>query len=200
MFTRPTLYASAFVLLLFLLVLSVPAPVVHAAGSAAPQIVSAVNETDLVQLRGSTPPMAIARFDRGAVADSLPMEHMFLVLRRSSAQEHAIEELIASLHDPHSASYHHWLTAEEIGRKFGPAQEDIETILAWLRGQGFTVNRVHKSGLTIDISGTAGQVRNAFHTEIHQYNVNGELHIANASEPEDSIRSCPGCSRVRLSQ
>ena len=184
MFTRPTLYASAFALLLFLFVLSVPAPVVHAAGSAAPQILSAVNETDLVELRGSTHPLAIAKFDRGAVADSLPMEHMFLVLRRSSAQEQAIEEFIAALHDPHSASFHQWLTADALGRKFGPAQEDIDIIVAWLRGQGFTVNLVHKSGLMIDISGTAGQVRNAFHTEIHQYNVNGEPHIANSSDPK----------------
>jgi subtilase family serine protease len=184
MFTRPTLYASTFALLVFLFVLSVPAPVVHAAGSAAPQIVSAVNETDLVELRGSTHPLAIAKFDRGAVADSLPMEHMFLVLRRSSAQEQAIEEFIAALHDPHSASFHQWLTADALGRKFGPAEEDIDIIVAWLRGQGFTVNLVHKSGLMIDISGTAGQVRNAFHTEIHQYNVNGEQHIANSSDPK----------------
>jgi len=184
MLSRPTLYASAFALLLFLFILSAPAPVVHAAGGAAPQIVSAVNETNLVQLRGSTPPLAQAKFDRGAVADSLPMEHMYLVLRRSSAQETAIEEFIAALHDPHSASFHHWLTADELGRKFGPAQEDIDTIVGWLRGSGFTVNLVHKSGLVIDLSGTAGQVRDAFHTEIHQYNVNGELHIANASDPE----------------
>jgi subtilase family serine protease len=184
MFTRPTFYASALALLLCLFVLTVPAPVVHAAGSAAPQIVSAVDETDLLELTGSTPPLAIAKFDRGAVADSLPMEHMFLVLRRSSAQEQAIEEFIAALHDPHSASFHQWLTADALGRKFGPAQEDIDTIVAWLRGQGFTVNLVHKSGLLIDISGTAGQVRNAFHTEIHQYNVNGEQHVSNSSDPK----------------
>jgi subtilase family serine protease len=184
MFKRPTLYASAFALLLFLFVLSARAPVAHAASSAAPQIVSPVNDTDLVQLRGSTPPLAQAKFDHGAVADSLPLEHMYLVLRRSSAQETAAQEFIAALHDPHSASYHQWLTADELGRMFGPAQEDIDTIVGWLRGQGFTVNLVHKSGLTIDLSGTAGQVRNALHTEIHQYNVNGEQHIANASDPK----------------
>lgn len=33
------------------------------------------------------------------------------------------------------------------------------------------------------ISGTAGQVREVFHTEIHYYNVNGEQHIASAGEP-----------------
>ena len=36
--------------------------------------------------------------------------------------------------------------------------------------------------MTIDVSGTAGQVGEAFHTEIHRYNVNGEQHIANATD------------------
>jgi subtilase family serine protease len=43
---------------------------------------------------------------------------------------------------------------------------------------------VQKAGLVIDFSGNAGQVRDAFHTEIHNYNVNGELHLANASDPK----------------
>ena len=37
---------------------------------------------------------------------------------------------------------------------------------------------------SIVFSGTAGQVRNAFHTEIHNLNVNGEKHIANMSNPQ----------------
>jgi subtilase family serine protease len=183
MLTRPTLYALALPLLL-ILVLGIFRPAALAASNAAPQIVSPVNESDLVQLKGSTPLQAVAKFDRGAVADSMPMEHMFLVLRRSAEQETALDEFIAALHDPHSASYRQWLTADELGQKFGPSEQDLDTILGWLRGQGFTVNLVHKSGLLVDISGTAGEVRNAFHTEIHQYNVNGEQHIANSSDPK----------------
>ena len=88
------------------------------------------------------------------------------------------------LQDPHSGKYHQWLTAEELGTKFGPAQQDIETVSQWLSSHGLQVNRVSKNGLTIDVSGTAGQVRDAFHTEIHKYVVNGKQHIANASDPQ----------------
>src|SRR5258708_36250123 len=35
----------------------------------------------------------------------------------------------------------------------------------------------------IDFSGTAGQVRNAFQTEIHHLAVRGEMHVGNMSEP-----------------
>jgi subtilase family serine protease len=152
--------------------------------STATRIVDAIDETKLVTLAGQTHPLAAPKYDQGAVEDSLPMEHMFLQLRRSPEQETALQHTIDELQDPHSSRYHQWLTADDMGTKFGPAQQDIETVSQWLSLHGFQVNTVHKNGMTIDVSGTAGQVRETFHTEIHSYLVNGEQHIANAGEPQ----------------
>ena len=63
------------------------------------------------------------------------------------------------------------------------AAQDLATITGWLKSHGFTVNRVYPNGIVIDFSGTAGQVREAFHTEIHNLEVNGAAHIANMSDP-----------------
>jgi len=179
---RDVLYASVCAFLLFLLV-STSAPVAYSAAAPNPadRIVTSVDESDLVQLSG-THRLALPKYDQGPVADSLRMDHMFVVLQRSPEREQAVERLAAELQDPHSANYHKWLTAEELGKKFGPAQEDIEAVVSWLSSHGLQVNLVHKSGMTIDVSGTAGQVGEAFHTEIHRYNVNGEQHIANATD------------------
>ncbi len=152
--------------------------------TASPRIVDAVDEAKLVTLAGHTHPLAVPKYDRGAVEDGMPMEHMFLQLRRSPEQEEALQRTIEELQDPRSSNYHHWLTAEEMGRGFGPAQQDIDTVVAWLSSHGLQVNTVHKNGLTVDVSGTAGQVRETFHTEIHKYVVNGRQHIANASDPQ----------------
>ena len=38
--------------------------------------------------------------------------------------------------------------------------------------------------MSIDFSGTAGQVLAAFNTEIHRLSVNGKDHIANMSDPQ----------------
>jgi len=167
----------------FLLMLALSTLLPLAYGGQTNQIVTAVNESDLVQLNGSTHPLARAEFDQGLVADGLRMDHMFVVLRRSPEHEQALQRLMAELQNPHSTSYHKWLTADELGKKFGPARADIEAVVTWLRSHGLEVNLVHQSGMTIDVSGTAGQVSDAFHTEIHHYNVNGERHIANASDP-----------------
>ncbi|HEY6292416.1 MAG TPA: S53 family peptidase [Terriglobia bacterium] len=152
--------------------------------SAVPRIVEPVDESRLVQLRGNTHPLARPEFDRGAVEDSVLLDHMLLQLKRSPEQEQALEEFIDRLHDPHSAQYHKWLTPSEFGEKFGPSAQDIETVTNWLQLRGFQVNVVYPSGMAVDISGTAAQVRHAFHTEIHRYSVGGVEHIANASDPQ----------------
>jgi pseudomonalisin len=152
--------------------------------TAASRIVEAIDEAKLVQLVGQTHALALPKHDLGAVPDSFPMEHMFLQLRRSPEDEETLERSIDDLQDPHSSKYHQWLTADELGEKFGPAQQDIDAVVQWLSSHGLQVNGVYKSGLTIDVSGTAGTVRDAFHTEIHKYNVNGRQHIANASDPK----------------
>jgi subtilase family serine protease len=109
---------------------------------------------------------------------------MMLQLRRPAAQEQALQTLIEQLHDPQSPNYHQWFSAAEIGAQFGPAASDVRTITGWLQQQGFTVNTVYPNGMVIAYSGTAGQVRAAFHTEIHYLNVKGVTRFANMSDPE----------------
>jgi subtilase family serine protease len=165
---------------LLLLAVSVSAPRAYAASA----ITGPVNEANLVPLTGNTHPLAQPRFDQGAVADSFPMEHMFLILRRGPNQEQALEKFMAQQQDRNSANYHQWLTADELGKNFGPAQQDVATVVGWLQSHSLRVNRVYPSAMVIDFSATAGQVRDTFHTEIHRYNVQGEQHIANASDPK----------------
>jgi subtilase family serine protease len=148
------------------------------------RIVDAVNESKMIPLTGNTHPLATAQYDQGAVPDSLPMEHIFLQLRRSPEQEQALEQFLAELQDPQSPNYHKWLTADQLGRRYGPAQQDIDTVAQWLSSHGLQVNVIHSSGMTIDVSGMAGQIRSTFQTEIHTYNINGKQHIANAADPK----------------
>jgi pseudomonalisin len=150
----------------------------------APRITQAIDEKNLVQLNGNVHPLARPQFDRGAVNDSLPLEHLMLLLKRSPAQELALEKRVTALYDPHSADYHRWLTAQEFGESFGPSKRDVDKVNSWLESHGFTVNVVYPSATVIDLSGTAAEVRDTFHTEIHSYEIDGVKHIANASEPK----------------
>ena len=146
-------------------------------------ITQRVDETRLVTLQGNTHPEAKAENDRGEVADNFPIDHMLLQLSRSPEQEQELEQFIDELHTVGSPRFHHWTSAQKFGETFGLATQDLDTIVGWLESYGFKVNVVYSSGMLIDFSGTAGQVRRAFHTELHRVEVNGEKHIANINDP-----------------
>lgn len=147
------------------------------------RIVLPVNEGRLVSLQGNTRPEAKPGSDLGRVDPQLPMQRMLLVLRRSPEQEAALEAFMARQLDPASPDFHRWLTPEEFGELYGPTNSDIQSITVWLQGHGFSVDNVAIGRTFIEFSGTAALVRQAFHTEIHRYKVNGEEHIANSSDP-----------------
>jgi len=148
------------------------------------RIVAPVSESQLVRLAGNTHPMALSKFDQGPAVASHPLEHVYVLLRRAPQQEKALRQLNADQQNPASPNYHVWLSADDLGRRFGPSQHDIQAVTSWLGGHGLQVNQVHKSGLVIDISGTTKQIADAFHTEIHRYLVNGEQHVANSRDPQ----------------
>jgi len=149
------------------------------------RIGEAVDNTKLATLRGNVHPLARTQFDRGAAPASLPMEHMMLLLTRSPQQEAALETLMAQQQEPTSANYHKWLTPQQFGQEFGPSDQDIQAVTSWLQSQGFQVNQVANGRTTIDFSGTAGTVQQAFHTAIHSYVLaNGEQHWANSTDPQ----------------
>ncbi|HEX3943104.1 MAG TPA: S53 family peptidase [Rhizomicrobium sp.] len=161
-------------------------PVMQAdAQTARAMITSPVDEHQLVTLEGNTHPAAAdPANDRGAVADTLPMQDMLLVLKRPAEREAALESYVESLTEPGSPNYHRWLTAAQIGTQYGPAQSDVAAVTKWLTAHGFTVNAVYPSRMAIDFSGSAGDIRTAFHTEIHKLNVNGQSHFANMRDPQ----------------
>jgi hypothetical protein len=147
------------------------------------RISQAIDETQLLTLAGNTHRLARSQFDAGAAPDSLPLSHIFLTLRRSPEQQSDLDQLLQDQQTPGSANFHQWLTPEQFGERFGPADADIAQLTGWLQSHGFAVDAVHAGKGAIEFSGTAGQVREAFHTSMHKYLVNGQEHWANAGNP-----------------
>ncbi len=151
---------------------------------AAARILNRIDESQLVTLKGNTHPFANSRHDLGKVADNLPMTDLILVLDRSAQQQAAFDAYVASEYDPNSPNFHKWLTPGQIGEEFGPSQTDILTITNWLTGHGFTVSQVTRDRMSIRFGGTAAEVQNTFHTEIHNLTFKGQAHIGNMSDPQ----------------
>ena len=143
-----------------------------------------VNESERVVLQGNTHPLTKRAEDRGTVPASTPAERMMILLKRGPGQELALRSAIEALHDSNSPAFHKWLTPAEFGARWGAADSDIAAVTAWLESHGFRVEPPPPGRTTIEFSGTAGQIQEAFHTSIHTYVVHGETHHANASDPQ----------------
>jgi Pro-kumamolisin, activation domain/Bacterial Ig-like domain (group 3) len=154
------------------------APVVPA------RVTQTVDDGNRMTLHGNVHPMAQPQFDRGPVADSEPASRMSLLLQRSPDQETALRQLLQQQQDKTSPNYHKWLTPDQFGKQYGPADTDIQAVTDWLTSQGFTGIKVSAGRTTIEFSGNVGQVRNAFQTEIHHFFVNDKMHVANVSDPQ----------------
>jgi hypothetical protein len=139
---------------------------------------------NLVTLRGNIHPLARPEFDQGVAPDDLPMERMLLVLQRGPEQEVALRQLLDDQQVKSSPRFHQWLTPEQFGQQFGPADSDIQAVTDWLTGQGFQVCRVSAGRTVIEFSGTAGLVHQALGTEIHKFTVNDKDYWANANDPQ----------------
>jgi subtilase family serine protease len=155
-----------------------------------------IDDAVLVKLHGNTRPEANAANDRGQVADSFRMPQMLLQLRRPAKQQQELDQFIQQLHDPNSPNFHRWLTSREFGERFGLAPEDIQIISGWLQSHGFKLDAAYPNGTVVSFSGTVGQVRQAFHTEIHRLEVGGAKHIANMSDPYIPAALAPAVAGV----
>ena len=142
-----------------------------------------MDENRRVTLSGNVRPEANLQNDRGAVSKEMLLEHLQLLLRRPAAREAALADYMERLQTPGSPDYQHWLTAAELGEKYGPSPSDMAKVAAWLAAHGFEVHGVSASRMMIDFSGTAGQITEAFQTEIHSLEVKGETHFANMQDP-----------------
>ena len=138
---------------------------------------------DLVRVAvpGSVHP-TLARLAPVAQVDpDLAMDRMLFVLKMSPDAKAQLDQLLRDQQDPGSPSFHQWLTPDDFGTRFGPSQAQLAAATQWLAQQGFTVNAVTHSGLTVEFSGTAAQVGKAFRTAMVEYDMAGVRHRGNAT-------------------
>jgi pseudomonalisin len=148
------------------------------------RIVSPIVDSDAITLAGNVHPLARPEFDRGLLAEETRLDRIMLLLKPSADQQRGLDVLTQAQQNPSSPFYHQWLAPEDYGSRFGVSAADLARVISWLRVRGFTVEPVPAGHTTILFSGTAGQIADAFHTEIHAYEVGGRMHIANVLDPQ----------------
>jgi subtilase family serine protease len=149
-----------------------------------PRITSEIDESSLTTLKGHVPALARAEFDQGEADAATQLTHMRLVLSRSASQQAALVSYLAQLQDKSSPNYHKWLTPQQFGQLYGPADSDIAILVGWLQSHGFTVEPLSPGRTNIAFSGSVSQVEAAFHTAIHSYQTADAKFYSNTTDPQ----------------
>ena len=141
-----------------------------------------VDSAHIASIRGSAHPLARPQFDQGRVSPEQQLSGVALTFRLSASQQADLRELLRQQQDRSSPNYHRWLTPEQYAAHFGMTSNDLAKVTSWLQSQGLTVNSVSRNRNEISFNGSVGQVEYALRTELHRYLINGEQHMANASD------------------
>lgn len=133
------------------------------------------------------------RADAQAIAQqqetSSDQDRVLLLLKRDDAQRAEMDKVLADLQDPHSSSYHKWLTPEEIGRRFGPSDAQIERIRRSLAAHGLVLSKVHPGRFTVEVTGTQDELRHTFTVSTTVTNGQPSARHAIPSELGDLVES-----------
>jgi hypothetical protein len=113
----------------------------------------------------SQPPAA--SLDLGTVPSTTRLERMLLLLAPSADQQAALTAELANQQNSASSEYHHWLTPADFAAAYANSAADVATVSAWLQAEGFQVAPLPASRGWIEFSGTAAQVEQAFHAQVH---------------------------------
>jgi subtilase family serine protease len=93
-------------------------------------------------------------------------ENVYFAISLQPRDLAGLQKFVQDVNNPFSPEYHHYLTPEQVGAKFGPSQTDINATVSYLKAHGITVEDVSKNGFVVTGEGTSEHVTTAFQTKL----------------------------------
>lgn len=111
-----------------------------------------------------------------------PQQSIHFSVALNPRDEAAMKAFVASLYQPTSVNYHHFLQPGQFTAKFGPTAAQYQSVIDFLEGQGFTVTKTYSNRLLVDAVGTVGQLEQAFQIQMNHYQLDGRDFFATAND------------------
>ncbi len=115
----------------------------------------------------------VRRVTRTAEAQTtgrLPAEQvMNLDLVLPLRDEAGLQSFLKDVYDPTSPNYHHFLSVAEFTERFGPSQDDYDSVVRFAKTYGFTVAGGTRDGMEVQVKGPVSSVETAFHVNMRTY-------------------------------
>ena len=139
---------------------------------AAVSIASLLNHTSLAQPQPTLThhlPQVVQRTSTKSIGH-LPADQKLRLILTLPLRDHTeLESFILSVSDPSSPSFHHYLTVDEFTNRFGPSQEDYDSVINFAKTNGLRAIGISRNRLNVDVEGPVSKIENAFHLRINIY-------------------------------
>ncbi|GFZ87897.1 S53 family peptidase [Dyella caseinilytica] len=80
-----------------------------------------------------------------------------------------LDQFVANVTNPLSLQYRQYVTPQEFTARFGPTQNDYDTVVQYLTKYGFTITGGSRDGLDVQAVGPVSAVEAAFNVKMHTY-------------------------------
>ncbi|MGD0912793.1 MAG: protease pro-enzyme activation domain-containing protein [Terracidiphilus sp.] len=94
---------------------------------------------------------------------------MNLVLVLPLRNQDELDSLLSDIYNRDSPSYHNFLTVDEFTARFGPTQDDYNTLVEFAHENGLTVVSTSRNRLNLQVSGTVANVERALNVHMAMY-------------------------------
>jgi kumamolisin len=93
----------------------------------------------------------------------------------------ALQKRLASVYDPKSSQYHHWLPKGQFNRRYAPSAAVRDAVSSYLTGHGLVVTKA-STPFVVRASGSSAQVTAAFHTQLSTFRgAHGQSYFSNST-------------------
>jgi kumamolisin len=80
-----------------------------------------------------------------------------------------LQNFVQEVQDPASPFYHQFLTPQEVTARYGPSQEDWDTLVAFAKASGFEIIGGNREERDLRLTGTVANIEKAFHVTMGTY-------------------------------
>ncbi|MGA9352715.1 MAG: choice-of-anchor D domain-containing protein [Terriglobales bacterium] len=115
-------------------------------------------------------------------------QSMKLDLMLALRHQPELDNFLKDLYDPTSSSYRHFLTVEDFTARFGPSQDEYDTVIRFAKANGLQVTGAPaRNRMLVQVTGTAASIEKAFHIQLGLYQHPTESRTFYAPDREPSV-------------
>lgn len=134
-------------------------------------------------------PQAVARLHLRPIGRLPETNRLNLTIGLPLRNREMLTNLLQQLYDPASANYHHYLTPQQFTERFGPTEQDYQTVVNFAKTNGLEVVATHDSRMLLDVRGKVSDIEAAFHVTLQTYQHPTESRKFYAPDVDPSVDS-----------